>query len=70
MTIDPRIGILAEPSTSGFAPTRQALLAPGAKRRELFQASCILLEPLVGREGGGQEMAAKRSPDLVRQKPP
>ena len=38
-TIDPRIPTMPGRSTSGVSPTRQTLLAPSAKRREVFGES-------------------------------
>ena len=40
MTVDPRIPTIPERSMSvGVAPTKQTLLAPSAKRREVFGES-------------------------------
>ena len=39
MTMNPRIPIMPGRSTSGFRQNRQTLLAPSAKRREVFGES-------------------------------
>ena len=54
MTIDPRIFTNAGREHVGFSPTKQTLLAPSAKRREVFGEShegptASFQEPLVRR---------------------
>ena len=41
MTLDPRIPADAGPGHVGFSPTRQTLLAPSAKRLEVFGESTL-----------------------------